>query len=404
MKRILIFSITYFPFIGGAEVAIKEITERIPEYKFDMITLRVDSNLPRFERIGNVNVYRIGASRIFGDISSKSWSLTFAKLLFPFIAFFKAQMLWRKHKYDSIWAMMANRAGFAAMFFKTFHPNVKYILTLQEGDPLDVLKIRVKFIHPLFKLIFTKADIIQTISNYLAGFAKEMTIGKKIVVIPNGVDVEHFSKDIVYSEIESLKRELKKVNVESGELSTGVVNSIYLITTSRLVPKNAVQDTILSLKYLPSNVKLVVVGGGPDAVKIQDMTMENGLDSRVMFVGQIKYEDIPKYLKVCDIFVRPSISEGFGNSFIEAMAAGLPVIATPVGGIVDFIFDPVRNMNMEPTGYFCEVNNPKSVAEKVDFIMKNEGQKKQIIANAFNLVKEKYDWSIIAKDMKEKVL
>jgi threonyl-tRNA synthetase len=61
-KRILFFSLTYHPFIGGAEVAIKEVTDRISDvdYHFDMITLRLNSDLPKFERFGNVDIFRIG--------------------------------------------------------------------------------------------------------------------------------------------------------------------------------------------------------------------------------------------------------------------------------------------------------------------------------------------------------
>ena len=63
MKKILIFSLAYYPdFVGGAEVAIKEITDRVPpkEASFDMVTAKLNSNQKRFEKIGNVNVYRVG--------------------------------------------------------------------------------------------------------------------------------------------------------------------------------------------------------------------------------------------------------------------------------------------------------------------------------------------------------
>ena len=65
MKRILVFSLAYHPFVGGAEIAVKEITDRIGEGEitFDMITLRYDSRLPRVERVGNVMVHRIGFTR-----------------------------------------------------------------------------------------------------------------------------------------------------------------------------------------------------------------------------------------------------------------------------------------------------------------------------------------------------
>ena len=108
-KKILIFSIAYIPFVGGAEIAVKEITNRINDIQFDMITLKFNKKWPKFERIGNVNIYRINTSKLF----------------FPFTAFIKARELNKENKYDIIWAIMANRAGFAALFFKIFHPKIK---------------------------------------------------------------------------------------------------------------------------------------------------------------------------------------------------------------------------------------------------------------------------------------
>jgi len=62
-KKILIFSTAYCPFVGGAEVAVKEITDRLGEdFEFDMITARLDNSLPRYEKIGNVDVHRVGFS------------------------------------------------------------------------------------------------------------------------------------------------------------------------------------------------------------------------------------------------------------------------------------------------------------------------------------------------------
>ena len=97
-----------------------------------------------------------------------------------------------------------------------------------------------------------------------------------------------------------------------------------------------------------------------------------------------------------DIFIRPSLSEGFGNSFIEAMAAGLPVIATPVGGIVDFL-------ESGSTGLFCEVHNPQSIAKQVEWLIADELLRKRIILNANSMVRERYQWDLIAKEMKNKV-
>ena len=338
-KKILIFSIAYIPFVGGAELAVKEITDRINDIQFDMITLRLGKNLPKVERIGNVNVYRIGGLKLF----------------FPFSAFFKAALLYAKNKYQAAWAIMANRAGFAALFFKIFNPKVKFLLTLQEGDTLDYPQKRAGILWPLvrflFRRIFTRADYVQVISNYLAKWARDMGYRGIVEVVPNAVNVGHFSQKYPEQELDELRRKLYKNP-----------NDKYLITASRLVLKNAVDDVIKSLQYLPENVKFLILGTGPDLEKLQNLAKETGVKERVMFLGQVEHKELPKYLKISDVFIRPSLTEGLGNSFLEAMAAGLPVIATSVGGIPDFL------KNRE-TGLFCEVRNPKNIAEKVEYVI-----------------------------------
>jgi len=83
-----------------------------------------------------------------------------------------------------------------------------------------------------------------------------------------------------------------------------------------------------------------------------------------------------------------------GNSFLEAMAAEVPVVATPVGGIPDFLEDG-------KTGWFCKVRDPKSIAEKVKYILdeKNKGEVEQVVKNAKELVEKKYNWNDISQKM-----
>lgn len=395
MKRILIFSTAYLPFVGGAEIAVKEITDRInpKDFEFDMVVLRFDSNLPKVEKIGNVTVHRIGLTTNSPTMDDLLGTFhTFNKLLFPFASAIKASHLHKKNRYDGIWAIMAAFAGFGALFFKMTHTNVPYLLTLQEGDPIYYIKQRARPMYPLFIRIFTKADFIQAISTYLAKWGRSMGYRGTTEVIPNAVNVKHFSQTYTHEELYNIKQ-----NIGNND------QDIFLITTSRLVKKNALDDVIKSLLHLPEHVKFLVLGTGPDMEKLRKLTHDLGVSKRVKFLGFVDHSDIPKYLQISDIFVRPSISEGMGISFIEAMAASIPVIATQEGGISDFLFDPDRNPDKQPTGRAVPVYAPREIARQVENYLNNKEMTKHIVDNAKKLVLSKYDWDLIAKDMKEKV-
>ena len=99
-KRILIFSTAYVPLIGGAEVAVKEITDRILDFEFVMVTAKIDPELPEVEKIGNIEVHRLGN----GNHWDKYWLVCHGPRY--------AQKLGH---FDAIWGIMASYAGFAAL-------------------------------------------------------------------------------------------------------------------------------------------------------------------------------------------------------------------------------------------------------------------------------------------------
>src|SRR3989344_5232815 len=273
-KRVLIFSLAYIPFVSGAELAVKEITDRINDLDFDLITLRFDRKWAKKEKIGNVNIYRIGGGKLF----------------FSFFAFWKARKFHKKNGYDSVWSIMANRAGFAALFFKLWRPKVKYLLTLQEGDTLDYPEKRMGlakiFIGGLFKKIFTKADYVQAISNYLADWAKNMGAKAPVEVVPNGVSINKY-------EIRNPKSETN-LKSQNSNIKT-------IITTSRLVRKNGVDTlikamAILYVQHRMSNIKLQILGDGQDEKKLKDLAKELNVQNVVRFLGHIEPEYVYKYL------------------------------------------------------------------------------------------------------------
>ncbi|TSD05086.1 MAG: glycosyltransferase [Parcubacteria group bacterium Greene0714_7] len=396
VKRVLIFSLAYYPkYIGGAEVAIKEITDRIlpADIEFHMVTLRFDSALPKVEQVGNVLVHRIGfAVQNPSMVDLKKFPLALNKFLFQGLAPLYALGLHKKYNYDGIWGMMAHSVGIAIGIFKFLKPRVKYVLTLQEGDPPKYIERLALPAWPLFRYAFTSADRVQVISTFLGTWAKRMGYAGEPIVIPNGVNTVAFSKEVPEQELIVLKEKLQKKK-----------DDVFLITASRLVHKNAIDDVISSLSFLPENIKFLILGTGPDEEKLKLEARTYNLEARVLFLGHVTHEDLPKYLKVSDIFIRPSRSEGMGNSFIEAFASGIPVIATQEGGIADFLFDVVHNPEQAPTGFVVDADNPKQIAETVNNIVEHPEVVTLVVQNAQALAQKGYDWNLIAKDMKEKV-
>lgn len=380
-KRVLIFSLSYYPrFIGGAEVALKEITDRLTDIEFHMVTLRYDSALPKTEQIGNVLVHRIGFSAPQPSIEDlRKFPLRLNKFLFQFLALWKAQKLHRTYRYDGAWAMMAHACGIPAGMFKTRNPNVRYLLTLQEGDPPETIERSMKKVWPLFRRAFTRANALQAISSFLASWGTRMGFRGTPDVIPNGVDLERFAH---------VRRETK----------TG--QTISLITTSRLVPKNAVDDVIRALALLPEHVSFTVCGIGPEEMNLKKLAHDVGVEKRVRFLGEVSHTELPLVLRDADIFIRPSRSEGMGNSFIEAMAVGLPVIATQEGGIADFLFDAKRNPEKPATGYAVDKNSPEQIADVVKEIIANPTVAVETSARAKELVILRYGWNRVAGEMR----
>ncbi len=364
MQRILIFSLAYYPHVGGAEVAIKEITDRIRDVEFDMITLRF-SREPKVEQVGRVLVHRVGFGG--GYVS---------KILFVALAALKARRLHKRSPYQGAWAMMS----YMLLPLRLSGLSVPYVLTLQEGDTEEHMFGRAH-IAPFMSLIeagFREARVVQVISTYLGEWARRRGFAGQLEVIPNGVDSRRFA----------------------GEAT--VHDGVTLITASRLVRKNGIDTVIRALPLLPV-VRFVIYGSGKEEAAYKKLAKELKVDNRVVFKGYVEHDELPRALHTADIFIRPSRSEGMGNSFIEAFAAGVPVIATQEGGIADFLFDAKKNPDKPTTGWAVEKDNPQEIAQAVGEILGNPQAAKKVIETARQLASVKYDWDLIAKEMREKV-
>lgn len=396
MKKILIFSLDYLPgTISGAEAAIQEITDRISpeEFEFHMVTLYYDSAVPRVEKIGNVLIHRVG---LFGEPNAsleerRQFPLHYNKHFFQIAAGIKGYILHKKYHYDGAWAMMAHGTGVPVSIFNIL-TKVPYALTLQEGDPPEYIERTMKPLWLLFKRAFTHAKVVQSISEFLGAWAKRMGYSQEPIIVRNGANPESIKPSFDQSDVDRLKQKLGK---KSGD--------IYLVNTARLVHQKGFDTTIHALTFLPAHIKLLVVGGGPDEEKLKVLTKELSLEDRVIFTGQIERSEVTQYRFAGDIFVGPSRSEGLGNAFLSAMACRLPVVATQVGGIADFLFDAKRNPEKGTTGWAVDPDSPEQIAEAIKDILAHPEKVLEITKRARAMVEEEYDWDIVAGRMNEYV-
>lgn len=385
MKKILIFSLAYYPsHVSGAEAAIKEITDRIDDIEFHMITLHFDSAQQREEKVGNVFVHRVGVGPFY-----------ISKILFIPLAAFVGFKLHQKHNFSALWALMSYML-LPIVLMRGLGARIPYVLTIQEGDTYEHMFER-WFIRPIMPLIrsgFKNTSFVQAISSFLAAWAPRLGYTGEVQLIHNGANPKNLSEDYSREEANVLKEKLGK---KDGD--------IFLLNAARLVHQKGHDDVIRALKLLPENVKFILIGSGPDEEMLKQVAKDEGVRERVMFIGQLTRDEVPLYRNkiVSDIFVGPSRSEGLGNSFLSAMAARLPVITTQEGGLAEFVFDAKRNPDKQTTAWAVDKDNHEQIAEAVKDIIGNPEKVKEVTDRSRKMVEEDYNWDVIAKKMRGQI-
>ncbi len=110
-------------------------------------------------------------------------------------------------------------------------------------------------------------------------------------------------------------------------------------------------------------IKLLITGEGPDKNELEELAGKLGISGNVFFLGMRR--DIPEVLEAIDIFVFPSLWEGLGTAFIEAMAAGRPVIATDIPPVREVLEDKI-------TGVIVPLNNSDAIADSIELLLTNK--------------------------------
>ena len=189
-----------------------------------------------------------------------------------------------------------------------------------------------RFARTFSKNFATKAECIITPSKKTEKYLKYKckVKNKSLYIIPTGIDIAKFDKSNFPEENRNkIKESLgikpdEKVILLLGRIAEE--KSVDVVMNS--IPK--VFDTI-------PNVKFLVVGDGPSKEDLVEMSKNLNISDRVVFTGKVPWTDVPKYYNIADVFVNASLTETQGLTFIEAMAAGVPVVAKFAPNLTEFI-------------------------------------------------------------------
>ncbi len=173
---------------------------------------------------------------------------------------------------------------------------------------------------------------------------------KKVVQLYNGVDTERFH---TAGDEKATRHHMPLGFADSDTIVIGTVGRLEVVKDQLTLVK-----AFIELQYSEPDIhvqlRLVLFGDGSLRPKIESMVYEAGIQDQIWLAGS--REDVPKILHELDIFVLPSLNEGISNTILEAMASGLPVVATKVGGNPELVQEGV-------TGTLVSADDPKAMAE-----------------------------------------
>jgi 1,2-diacylglycerol 3-alpha-glucosyltransferase len=209
-----------------------------------------------------------------------------------------------------------------------FTNHSRYDLLAQAYLPLMPDEVSHSLLQAYLPDFCEAVDLVISPSAGMAKILRELEVKSPIEVVPNGVDLRKFhqAQPFLRSRFGFTEQD------------------ILLVYAGRIAPEKNISFLLQSfagIAQLIPNLYLLIVGGGKKQFEeeVQNLIVQLGIGNRVHSTGMIAYEDIPSHLAMGDIFVTTSVSETFGMSTVEAMGAGLPIMAVHSTGTSDIVED-----------------------------------------------------------------
>lgn len=315
--NILLINFEYPPLGGGGGVATAQIAEELATRNTVHVITTAYKNLPRYSYEHGVHIHRVP---VLGRSNMPTASLL-SLLTFAPMALMYGMSLTRKHAFDVINAHFIIPSGVPALPIAALR-KIPLVVTLIGGDIYDPSKGISPHRHALLRFVIrfiaTRSQALTAISHDTKQRAIELHgISQDITVIPIG---------LVPSSESAMSRQ-----------SLGIPDDAFLcVSIGRLVPRKGYRTLLAAWRNIP-NAHLFIIGDGPQKNMLEALIRAYNLTDRVRLLGFVPEEKKHALLRAANAYVSSAQHEGFGIVFLEAMDAGLPIVASNDGGQKDFL-------------------------------------------------------------------
>lgn len=374
--KVLFFNYEYPPLGGGAANATAYILKeysKMPDLKVDLVTSSVD-NKYHLENIGgNILIHRIPIGKNKSNLHYQSQK---ELLTYFWKAYFFAKKLAKENGYDLSHSFFTVPCGFISLLLKWKY-KIPFVVSLRGSDVpgySERFSFLYGFIRPLVRLIWRKSEKVVANSQGLKNLALETNSQQKIDVICNGIDITQFGKS-------ENKKDQK------------FEDKFKILCVTRITPRKGVRYLIEAFGKLSkknNKLSLEIIGDGDEKKNLENLAKELEIADKVDFIGLVPHEELPPYFEKADVFVLPSLNEGMSNSMLEALASGLPLVATDTGGTRELVKE-------EKNGFIIKMKDSSDLAEKIEKLIGNNDLRKKMGEESRKKA-ENMSWEKVAKE------
>jgi len=395
--NILLTSTKYFTHVGGIENSLKFIAKELLKNNHKPIIFceQTNKSLSNEDEIDGIKVIRHPKYfRIFNLYEDINYLYKLKKEMIKTIKEEKINVILSRHLYYTYTFCRTDLNIPFVYYAPTIFP-MEIFHNLKNQKPLKKFNLFVQSILTKYLeyIAMKNSPKISVLSNNMKNLILHYynIDPEKIKVIPPGVDNEKFKK---------IKIERKFYN------DVGINNSDKIIlSVTRFDDCKNVLNLLTELKRIESNlcknVKVIIVGDGPQSHLIKKYIKENKLSQRIILVGYRL--DVEKFYNIAYMFVNPSYLEGFGQVYIEAMACGLPCIGFKKGKPIPRVATE-ETIENNKTGLLANYNKNGDLGKQILYLLDNEELTRKMGLEGMKVVKEKYSWDNTVRQLLQHAL